>query len=66
MTNPKVCPLKGFFETTAVCEKEQCEWWIARQSYHHKTGCALKILASSMEIFVSEQKRFIMAMEKHR
>ena len=71
MTNLKLCPFR--FESLESgkiakikCVKEDCAWWIERSSYHHKQGCSMKILALSMDIFVSEQKRFIMAMEKHR
>ena len=66
---PKQCPLKysnppDLFKLD--CAREKCAWWIARDAVHGRVGCALKILALSMDIFVSEQKRFIMAMEKHR
>ena len=70
MTNPKACPMtfgnpKGF-PSGWNCAKEKCAWWIDRDTRHAKAGCSIKILALSMDIFVSEQKRFIMAMEKHR
>lgn len=70
MTN-EICPLRlqtleTGKEARISCLKQKCAWWLERQTTHKKTGCALKILALSMEIFVSEQKRFIMAMEKHR
>jgi len=49
-----------------MCVKEKCAWWIEHLGVHGKNGCALKMLALSMEIYVGDRKRFIMAMEKHR
>ena len=67
---PKICPMTfGSVKNSPYefqCVKDKCAWWIERGEKHGKSGCALKYLALSMGIFVSEQKHFIMAMEKHR
>ena len=63
----KACPMTFGFPQDAQewkCVKEKCAWWIKRGVYHGIEGCAIKIFALRMDIFVQSRKALMKAMGK--